>query len=231
MFEEENNSETENINPEFANHNGSATENRRVNGNGNHYNENLDPNSDSSSEPNAHISVMQALGGQPTALAANETSESERPSPEAPSTPSVAGVAKQLGPVRFNPPLPEAYKTAIERLAVGSVNKIIFFFHNRFWPENIFMGRASESGKPGEEFLLFSSKPGSTVLTAYLVGQTANIGDQISLFTICNRAMQCLVTMFGADVPRFVRSRARVSCKFLFSIVKNQFLLLETKKI
>jgi lysine-specific histone demethylase 1 len=121
--------------------------------------------------------------------------------------------------VRFDPPLPAKKREAIEEIRVGSTNKVILVFERRFWSDNCFFGRINDKEyvystiacilkfkllnfrcARGELFL-FASNPNSKVLSVYMAGAAANLGDNFSNDDLSNKLMQILGKIHGADCP------------------------------
>lgn len=111
------------------------------------------------------------------------------------------GVLK-AGSVRFDPPLPEAKRQAIDRLGVGLTNKIALRFPHAFWPEDLdTLGHVAEA--PGElpVFLNLQAFTGRPVLVARLSGTYARRAEEASDGALVFRAMHALRDMFGAAIP------------------------------
>lgn len=101
------------------------------------------------------------------------------------------------------------------------VNKIILVFPRRFWPQEMFFGRTTESDKGRGEFFMFASKPGSTILYAYLVGEAALLSDYLNGETMCQKCMDVLTRIFGQDTPKVWRTVSfviRVETKWAFTL-------------
>ncbi|CAL2028208.1 CBN-SPR-5 protein [Caenorhabditis brenneri] len=103
---------------------------------------------------------------------------------------------------RFNPPLPAKKVDAIRNIGNGLINKCILEFDRPFWSTN---GRTQfitvqPNLKTRGSMSLWSSVPGSKVLTTYIVGQEAEntIPDDV----IVQNAMLNLQKVFGSQCPR-----------------------------
>lgn len=112
------------------------------------------------------------------------------------------GVLK-AGAVTFSPALPARKQGAIDRLAMGALNKIALVFPHAFWPAKPhFFGYMSEERGEAPVFLnLHHYARGRAALVAFLTGrfseQTANLPDAV----VEERLMEILRSMFGPDIP------------------------------
>jgi monoamine oxidase len=111
------------------------------------------------------------------------------------------GVLK-AGSVTFSPPLPERKQGAIDRLAMGALNKIGLVFPRAFWPsEPHFLGYMSEHRGELPVFLNLQQAAGRPALVAFLTGRySAEIADK-SDAEVQESVMKVLRSMFGNDIP------------------------------
>jgi monoamine oxidase len=111
------------------------------------------------------------------------------------------GVLK-AGAVTFSPPLPARKQGAIDRLAMGALNRIALVFPHAFWPEEPhFLGYMSEERGEIPAFLNLHHFAGRPVLVAFMTGrfgaQIANLPDA----EVEARIMDILRSMFGDSIP------------------------------
>lgn len=111
------------------------------------------------------------------------------------------GVLKQAL-VKFEPPLPESKQEAIDRLAMGVLNKVYLKFPETFWDEDVqtisYMGE--ELGEWGD-WLSFVPFTGEPVLMAFHGGDKGFEIEDLSDDEIRAGAMNTLRMMFGDDIP------------------------------
>lgn len=117
---------------------------------------------------------------------------------------AVAKESNQLNTVRFEPPLPQWKKTAIERLGFGNLNKVVLCFDRVFWePEiNLFGHVGSTTSSRGELFLFWNIYQLPVLLTL-VAGQSAHIMENVSDDVIVGRCIAVLKGIFGEkSVPQ-----------------------------
>lgn len=111
------------------------------------------------------------------------------------------GVLKQAT-VKFEPPLPESKQAAIDRLAMGVLNKVYLKFPEIFWDEDVqtisYVGE--ELGEWGD-WLSFVPFTGEPVLMAFHGGDKGFALEDMSDDEIREGAMKTLRVMFGDDIP------------------------------
>jgi len=111
------------------------------------------------------------------------------------------GVLKQAG-VKFNPPLPAAKQSAIDRLAMGVLNKVYLKFPETFWDETVeSIGYLSERVGEWCDWLSFVPYVGAPVLMAFHGGAKGFALEELSDDEIVAGAMKTLRVMFGDGVP------------------------------
>lgn len=110
----------------------------------------------------------------------------------------MAKESNQLNTVKFDPPLPEWKKTAIERLGFGNLNKVVLCFDRIFWePDiNLFGHVGSTTASRGELFLFWNIYQ-LPVLLALVAGQSAHIMENVSDDVIVGRCIAVLKGIFG----------------------------------
>lgn len=111
------------------------------------------------------------------------------------------GVLKQAA-VKFEPPLAESRRAAIDRLGMGVLNKVYLKFPKAFWDADVetisYVGE-----RLGEwcDWLSFTPFTGEPVLMAFHGGEKGFALEELSDDEIVAGAMQTLRVMFGADIP------------------------------
>lgn len=111
------------------------------------------------------------------------------------------GVLKQAG-VKFTPPLPAAKQSAIDRLAMGVLNKVYLKFPEIFWDETVeWIGYLSERVGEWCDWLSFVPYVGAPVLMAFHGGAKGFALEELSDGEIAAGAMKTLRVMFGGDIP------------------------------
>lgn len=136
-------------------------------------------------------------------LASGETVRAERAIVTLP-----LGVLK-AGRVRFSPELPDWKRGAIERLAMGVVDKIVLGYPRRFWPAAPhFLGYAARDGG-GElaQIVNLSAAAGQNVLAVHVVGHRARQLEQQTDEQAVAGAQRILQIMFGRAIPEPVAVR------------------------
>ncbi len=109
------------------------------------------------------------------------------------------GVLK-AGAVTFDPPLPDWKQKAIQRLGMGSLDKVILRFPRQWWPDEAVLAI-----QPTDELPVFSSFISLThcfdepMLMTFLGGQRARVWTRRPNEEIVARAIQDLRTVFGAE--------------------------------
>lgn len=107
-------------------------------------------------------------------------------------------IGDERAPV-FRPPLPKSKFAAIRSLGNGLINKIVFVFETRFWPESINQF-AIVPDKISERAAMFtwSSLPESRTLTTHYVGE--NRFHDTPVTELITKALEMLKTVFK-DCP------------------------------
>lgn len=111
------------------------------------------------------------------------------------------GVLKQAS-VKFEPPLPESKQLAIQKLAMGVLNKVYLRFPEVFWDENVetisYLGDVLGEWSDWLSFVPFTGEP---VLMAFHGGDKGFALENLSDDVIVAGAMKTLQVMFGESVP------------------------------
>ncbi len=111
------------------------------------------------------------------------------------------GVLKK-GTVRFTPALPAAKQTAIDRLAMGVLNKVALVFPSVFWPTaRDFLGFMSPQRGEFPVFMNAASFSRKPMLVAFTGGDFARGLEKLSDDDVVARALAVLRKMFGSEVP------------------------------
>jgi monoamine oxidase len=111
------------------------------------------------------------------------------------------GVLKQAA-VKFDPPLPESKQEAIDRLAMGVLNKVYLKFPQVFWNEEIegfgYMGEVLGEWNDWLSFVPYIDQP---VLMAFHGGVKGFALEEFSDEEIISGAMKTLRTIYGDEIP------------------------------
>lgn len=117
---------------------------------------------------------------------------------------AVSDSSDQANTVRFEPPLPEWKKAAIQRLGFGNLNKVVLCFDRIFWDPNtnLFGHVGSTTASRGELFLFWNISQ-SPVLLALVAGNSSAIMENVSDDVIVGRCIAVLKGIFGnSAVPQ-----------------------------
>jgi polyamine oxidase len=104
--------------------------------------------------------------------------------------------------VAFDPPLPKRKRTAINRLGMGLLDKVIVEFAEPFWPKDVqSFGFVGPSQPVTEAFngLRFTGKP---ILVGFRGGRNARRREALSDAEDVAAVVSALSSAFGADVPQ-----------------------------
>lgn len=111
------------------------------------------------------------------------------------------GVLK-AGTVSFSPALPASTQGAIDRLAMGVLNKVVLKYAAPFWPEEgFFFGHLGQPVGEFPEFLNVQGLAGAPVLMGLTGGDFARSTEQLDDESVVADAMTALREMFGATIP------------------------------
>ena len=103
--------------------------------------------------------------------------------------------------VEFDPPLPDAKRTAIQRLGMGVLDKVVVAFNEPFWPEDVhwfgFVG-ADQPLHSAFNGMVFTGEP---ILVGLRGGARARTGERRHDRDSVIEVVEALATAFDADVP------------------------------
>ncbi len=108
----------------------------------------------------------------------------------------------QSGSIRFSPPLPGDKQQAIERLAMGTLNKVAFRFEQAFWPATAQrIGVLKSNRREVIEFWNLSDYVNAPVLVALTGGQLARRLELLTDAEVIDLVMTDLRHIYGAECP------------------------------
>lgn len=111
------------------------------------------------------------------------------------------GVLK-AGNIRFDPPLPAAKLGAIQRLGMGTLNKVALNFPRVFWDEDHeFIGYLSETYGEFPRFLNWAAYTGQPALMGFTGGNFARDMEKRSDETIAGQCHLILKRIYGPSTP------------------------------
>ncbi|GAX76666.1 hypothetical protein CEUSTIGMA_g4112.t1 [Chlamydomonas eustigma] len=111
------------------------------------------------------------------------------------------------GILKFSPPLPEAKRSAISRVKMGNIIKIILSFKEQFWPENMFDLICTDSFVPEMWMLRYQEvMPGKghpNIITGFISGEKADIASAMPESTAIASFLGQLDSIFGTpEAPK-----------------------------
>lgn len=111
------------------------------------------------------------------------------------------GVLKQAV-IKFDPPLPESKQGAIDRLAMGVLNKVYLKFPEVFWDEEVEgFGYIGEELGEWNDWLSFVPYIDQPVLMAFHGGSKGFALEELSDEEIISGAMKTLRVIYGDEIP------------------------------
>lgn len=111
------------------------------------------------------------------------------------------GVLK-AGDVRFDPPLPKAHLSGIDKIGMGNVTKLALKFDKAHWPEDVqYFGLMTETRGRWNYFLNYRTFSDQNILLGLCVGDYARQAEAMGDAAMVADCMDAVRTMFGADVP------------------------------
>lgn len=111
------------------------------------------------------------------------------------------GVLKQAS-VKFEPSLPASKQAAIDRLAMGVLNKVYLKFPEIFWNEDIEnFGYLGETLGEWSDWMSFAPYVGAPVLMAFHGGEKGFALEELSDDAIIAGAMKTLRVIYGDAIP------------------------------
>jgi CRP-like cAMP-binding protein len=112
------------------------------------------------------------------------------------------GVLK-AGAVTFEPPLPEAKRSAIDRLGFGTLNKIALHYPEPFWPteQYVFGYLCRETDRHPTAVISMWKSHGTPILVLLLGASLGREAETWSHEQVTEYATTIVRDMFGADAP------------------------------
>ncbi len=111
------------------------------------------------------------------------------------------GVLK-AGAVQFSPALPAAKQKAIQRLGMGSLNKLVLRFPKVFWQRDAeILGYVPQAKGEWVEFFNFQPITQQPILVGFNAGRYSRKLEELSEAETIAAAMQVLRTIYGKAVP------------------------------
>lgn len=111
------------------------------------------------------------------------------------------GVLKQ-GRVKFEPGLTDEKITSIDRLGMGTMNKIALRFAKPFWPEDAYrFGLFNSSTENLIEYFPMTPYSGEPVIVGLTRGRHARSLETVKKVDVVQQALTDLKFMFGSSVP------------------------------
>lgn len=107
------------------------------------------------------------------------------------------GVLK-AGDIEFEPRLPEAKRTAIQRIGMGVLDRVVLHFKERFWDDTAIIGFVNDEEGLFVEWYDMTDIVGEPVLVGF---NAADVADELATRTdeqIIEAAMRALVTIYGS---------------------------------
>ena len=104
--------------------------------------------------------------------------------------------------VRFVPELPSNKVEAINKVSLGTMNKVFLYFEKSFWPDDgYFFEYFKDDYRNMMVFESFSTIGNKNVLLAFLSGKQARVIENMDIKTVKELVMNELKNMFGNSVP------------------------------
>ncbi len=115
------------------------------------------------------------------------------------------GVLKE-NVIRFKPKLPKKKQAAIDRLEMGTVNKVVLFFESVFWEKELqYMGITPPEKGKYNYFLNFRTFSETNALMTFAFGDFAIEMENHSDKQVIADVMAHLNIMYGKDIPQPIR--------------------------
>lgn len=104
--------------------------------------------------------------------------------------------------VKFSPALPSQKTTAIQRLAMGVLNKVVLKFPKPFWEKEYdLIGVMSEEKKDFSEFVNLYKYNSAPILVGLTGGSFARSLESLSEKEIAEKTMKLLTRIYGKNIP------------------------------
>ncbi|HJP09938.1 MAG TPA: FAD-dependent oxidoreductase [Arenicellales bacterium] len=108
----------------------------------------------------------------------------------------------QGGGIVFEPELPDKKIRSINRLAMGTMNKVALRFPKRFWPKEAYiLGLLENTTKEMVEYFPLNPYNGESVIVGLARGRHARSWEEKSKEEVVEEAVTDLRGMFGSSVP------------------------------
>ena len=108
----------------------------------------------------------------------------------------------QDGGIVFEPALPDQKIQSMDRLAMGTMNKIALKFPRRFWPEEAHrLGLLEDTTNETVEYFPLTAYNGEPILVGLARGRHARGWESVPKASVVEEAMADLKAMFGGSVP------------------------------
>lgn len=107
------------------------------------------------------------------------------------------GVLKS-GKIQFSPPLPDSMKFAIDRIPVGSFNKIAMRFEKVFWPANNLIELIPKNPHPVCQILNWFSYSSQAILIACVAAETSRHLEEMDDEHVQSEILELLFKLFGS---------------------------------
>jgi polyamine oxidase len=104
----------------------------------------------------------------------------------------------QAGAIAFDPPLGAGHAAALERLAMGTLEKVVFRFPQRFWPESVWQITHVDDDRAFPVWFDFSRHVGSPTLAGMYNPSTAPALAELPAEQRAGPALEVLRKMFGS---------------------------------
>ncbi|WP_420590117.1 flavin monoamine oxidase family protein [Bacterioplanoides sp.] len=105
--------------------------------------------------------------------------------------------------IQFNPVLPESKLSAIDRLGMGTLNKVYLKFPSNFWgTQQDLIGFIGEGNGQWAEWLNIAKYIGEPVLLGFNAASFGEAIEQLSDAEIQQQAMTTLHKIYGEDIPQ-----------------------------
>ncbi|OWY62434.1 hypothetical protein B7486_58460, partial [cyanobacterium TDX16] len=102
----------------------------------------------------------------------------------------------QAAPPEFDPPLPEEKQDAIERLGMGTLDKVALRFPTAFWDDTAFVSFVNPEGSHFTEWLNLEPATGEPILIGFTAGSAAVGLEELSDEQVVDQAMDALRSIY-----------------------------------